>query len=87
LVVVAMHMEPFQFNALSLLAGEVNITGAKTYCNDYPAVIDLMTRGAYPLDGWVTTIPLEGFLDRGIVPLSHQQATKIMDDIAAADAR
>ncbi|HEV3114130.1 MAG TPA: 2,3-butanediol dehydrogenase [Candidatus Binataceae bacterium] len=87
LVVVAMHMEPFQFNALSLLAGEVNITGAKTYCNDYPAVIDLMTRGAYPLDGWVTTIPLEGFLDRGIVPLSHQQATKIMVDIAAADAR
>ncbi len=87
LVVVAMHMEPFQFNALSLLAGEVNITGAKTYCNDYPAVIELMTRGAYPLDGWVITIPMEGFLDRGIVPLSHQQATKIMVDVAAPGAR
>ncbi len=82
LVVVAMHMEPFPFNALSLLAGEVNITGSKTYCNDFPAVIELMTRGAYPLDGWVTTIPLEGFIDQGIVPLSQQQATKIMVDVA-----
>jgi (R,R)-butanediol dehydrogenase/meso-butanediol dehydrogenase/diacetyl reductase len=84
LVVVAMHMEPFQFNALSLLAGEVNITGSKTYCNDYPAVIDLMTRGAFPLEGWVSTIPLEGFIDRGVLPLSRQQATKIMVDVAAA---
>lgn len=81
LVVVAMHMEPFRFNALSLLAGEVNITGAKTYCNDYPAVIDLMTRGAYPLNGWVATVPMEDFMERGIVPLSHQQATKIMVEI------
>jgi (R,R)-butanediol dehydrogenase/meso-butanediol dehydrogenase/diacetyl reductase len=83
LVVVAMHMEPFPFNALSLLAGEVSITGSKTYCNDYPAVIDLMTRGAYPLEGWVSTIPLAGFIERGIVPLSHQQSTKIMVDITA----
>jgi (R,R)-butanediol dehydrogenase / meso-butanediol dehydrogenase / diacetyl reductase len=83
LVVVAMHMEPFQFNALSLLAGEVNITGSKTYCNDYPAVIELMTRGAFPLDAWVSTIPMEGFIDRGIVPLSHQQATKIMVGVSA----
>jgi|SRR5579875_49697 (R,R)-butanediol dehydrogenase/meso-butanediol dehydrogenase/diacetyl reductase len=82
LVVVAMHMEPFQFNALSLLAGEVNITGSKTYCNDYPAVIDLMARGAYSPDGWVTTIPMEGFIDRGIVPLHQQRATKIMVDVA-----
>jgi (R,R)-butanediol dehydrogenase/meso-butanediol dehydrogenase/diacetyl reductase len=84
LVVVAMHMEPFQFNALSLLAGEVTITGAKTYCNDFPAVIELMTRGAYPLDGWVSTIPMEDFVERGIVPLSRQQATKIMVDVAGA---
>jgi hypothetical protein len=26
---------------------------------------------------------MEGFIDRGIVPLSHQQATKIMVDVAA----
>jgi (R,R)-butanediol dehydrogenase/meso-butanediol dehydrogenase/diacetyl reductase len=82
LVVVAMHMEPFPFNALSLLAGEVNITGSKTYCHDYPAVIDLMTRGAYPVDGWVSTIPMDGFIERGILPLSHQALTKIMVDVA-----
>lgn len=82
LVVVAMHMEPFPFNALSLLAGEVNITGSKTYCHDYPAVIDLMTRGAYPVDGWVSTIPMEDFIERGIVPLSRQQSTKIMVEVA-----
>ncbi len=82
LVVVAMHMEPFPFNALSLLAGEVNITGSKTYCHDYPAVIDLMTRGAYPLDGWVSTIPMEDFIERGILPLSRQESTKIMVDVA-----
>jgi (R,R)-butanediol dehydrogenase / meso-butanediol dehydrogenase / diacetyl reductase len=84
LVVVAMHMEPFPFNALSLLAGEVNITGSKTYCHDYPAVIDLMTRGAYPVDGWVSTIPMEDFIEQGIVPLSRQQSTKIMVDIAGS---
>jgi (R,R)-butanediol dehydrogenase / meso-butanediol dehydrogenase / diacetyl reductase len=84
LVVVAMHMEPFAFNPIFLLAGEVNITGSKTYCNDYPAVIEMMTRGAFPLEGWVSTIPMEGFIDRGVVPLSRQQATKIMVDVAGA---
>jgi (R,R)-butanediol dehydrogenase / meso-butanediol dehydrogenase / diacetyl reductase len=87
LVVVALHMEPFQFNPMYLLAGEVNVTGSKTYCNDFPEVIRLMARGAYPLDGWVTTAPFDGFIDQGIVPLASQQGTKIMIDVAGTARR
>jgi (R,R)-butanediol dehydrogenase/meso-butanediol dehydrogenase/diacetyl reductase len=87
LVVVAMHMEPVQFHPIMLLAGEVNITGSRTYCNDYPAVIAAMARGAYPLDGWVSTIPFDGFIDQGIVPLQSQKAMKIMVDVAGTGAK
>lgn len=83
LVVVAMHMEPFPFNPLMFLAGEVNVTGSKTYCDDFPKVMELMARGAYPLDGWVTTVPFDGFIDQGIVPLNRQQAMKIMVDVGS----
>ena len=86
-VVVAMHMEPVEFHPIILLAGEVNITGSRTYCNDYPAVIASMARGAYPLNGWVSTVPFDGFIDRGIVPLMSQQAMKIMVDVAGTSAK
>ncbi len=87
LVVVAMHMEAFSFNPIMLLAGEVNVTGSRTYCHEFPKVMDLMARGAYPLDGWVSTIPFDGFLVQGVVPLNHQQAMKIMVDVAAIGAK
>jgi hypothetical protein len=45
-------------------------------------VIDQMARGAYPLDGWVSTVPFEGFIEDGIVPLQSQKAMKIMVDVA-----
>ena len=87
LVVVAMHMEAFSFNPIMLLAGEVNVTGSRTYCHEFPKVMDLMARGAYPLDGWVSTIPFDGFILQGIVPLNHQQAMKIMVDVAGVGAK
>ena len=85
-MVVAMHMQPVEFHPLVLLGGEVNITGSRIYCNDFPKVIALMERGAYPLDGWVSTVPFDGFIDRGIVPLNDQQAMKILIDVAGASA-
>ncbi len=87
LVVVAMHMEAFSFNPIMLLAGEVNVTGSRTYCHEFPKVMDLMARGAYPLDGWVSTVPFDGFILQGIVPLNRQQAMKIMVDVAGVGAR
>jgi (R,R)-butanediol dehydrogenase / meso-butanediol dehydrogenase / diacetyl reductase len=84
LVVVAMHMEPIKFQPLMLLAGEVNVTGSRTYCNDFPVVIDAMAHGAYPLDGWVSTVPFEGFIEQGVVPLQSQKAMKIMVDVGAS---
>jgi (R,R)-butanediol dehydrogenase/meso-butanediol dehydrogenase/diacetyl reductase len=86
LVVVAMHMQAFKFNPIMLLAGEVNVTGSKTYCDDFPKVMDLMARGAYPLEGWVSTVAFDGFIDRGVVPLNRQQAMKIMVDVAGSGA-
>lgn len=86
LVVVAMHMQAFQFNPIALLAGEVNVTGSKTYCDDFPKVMGLMARGAYPLDGWVSTVAFDGFIDQGIVPLNSQQAMKIMVNVAGTGA-
>jgi (R,R)-butanediol dehydrogenase / meso-butanediol dehydrogenase / diacetyl reductase len=87
LVVVAMHMQPLEFHPLTLLGTEMNITGSNTYCNDFPEVIALMARGAYPLEGWVSTVPFDHFIDQGIVPLQSQQAMKIMVDVGATAAK
>jgi hypothetical protein len=42
-----------------------------------------MAQGAYPLDGWVTTVPLADVVTRGLAPLRRQEALKVLIDVQA----
>lgn len=45
-----------------------------------PLVIDAMAAGAYQLDGWVSTIPLDDVVDHGFKVLRDGEAVKILVD-------
>jgi (R,R)-butanediol dehydrogenase / meso-butanediol dehydrogenase / diacetyl reductase len=62
-----------------LLASEITIRTSYAYCRDFPEVIALMTEGAYPLDGWVSTIPLDDLL-AGFERLRRGEAIKLLVD-------
>jgi (R,R)-butanediol dehydrogenase/meso-butanediol dehydrogenase/diacetyl reductase len=81
-VVVAIHHEPVVIPPFDLLMPEVHLTGVALSVNAFPAVIEEMARGSYPLDGWVETIPFEGLIEQGIERLRRQQGMKIVVDIA-----
>jgi len=82
-VVVAVHERPVELPPLSLLAGELTITGSVAYCNDFPAVIESMATGAYPVDPWVSTISLDDLVDFGFPALRDGDAVKILVDLGA----
>ena len=46
-----------------------------------PSVIDEAAAGAYPLDGWVETIPFESVIERGIERLRRQEGIKILVEV------
>jgi (R,R)-butanediol dehydrogenase/meso-butanediol dehydrogenase/diacetyl reductase len=81
-VVVAIHHEPVVIPPFDLLMPEVRLTGVALSVNAFPAVIEEMACGSYPLDGWVETIPFEGLIEQGIERLRRQQGMKIVVDIA-----
>jgi (R,R)-butanediol dehydrogenase / meso-butanediol dehydrogenase / diacetyl reductase len=85
-VVVAIHHEPVVIPPFDLLMPEVHLTGVALSVNAFPAVIEEMARGSYPLDGWVETIPFEGLIEQGIERLRRQQGMKIVVDVAGRSA-
>lgn len=61
-VVVAVHSYPLTLHPVSLLLGELSITGICAYDRqDFADVIDAMSRGVFDLSGWVTDVPYEAF--------------------------
>ncbi|MFK4762101.1 2,3-butanediol dehydrogenase [Microbacterium sp. ZW T5_45] len=63
-VVVAIHERPMQFLPTQLVMAETDIAGALAYLpEDFDAVIEAMSRGAYDTTGWVEEMPLEGVVD------------------------
>jgi (R,R)-butanediol dehydrogenase / meso-butanediol dehydrogenase / diacetyl reductase len=81
-VVVAIHHEPVVIPPFDLLMPEVRLTGVALSVHAFPHVIAEMAHGAYPLDGWVETIPFDGVVDRGIERLRRQEGMKILVDVA-----
>jgi (R,R)-butanediol dehydrogenase / meso-butanediol dehydrogenase / diacetyl reductase len=60
LVVLGIHERPMSFDPTSLLYRETAILGSGTYWDeDYSEVIELMARGAYPIDEWVEVRALD----------------------------
>lgn len=63
-VVVAIHERPMQFLPTQLVMAETDIAGALAYLpEDFDAVIEAMSRGAYDTTGWVQETPLEKVVD------------------------
>jgi len=83
-VVVAIHHHPVVIPPFDLLMPEVFLTGVAMSAHAFPSVIAEMAKGAYPLEGWVETIPFAGILTEGIERLRRQEGMKILVDIAAA---
>lgn len=85
-VVVATHMRPIEVPPMDILMSEVRITGVAQSCNAFPSVIEQMSAGTYPMEGWVETIPFDGLIRLGFERLHRQEGTKILVDIGGAGA-
>ena len=83
-VLVAHHRVPYPLRSASLIFTEVMLTGSLIYDDsDFRWVIDAMQRGVYPLDDWVTEIPLAPRRrGRGLAPLRAQRANKVVVRLA-----
>jgi (R,R)-butanediol dehydrogenase/meso-butanediol dehydrogenase/diacetyl reductase len=81
-VVVAIHHHPIVIPPFDLLMPEVFLTGVAMSAHAFPSVIAEMAAGAYPMDGWVETIPFNGIITDGIERLRRQEGMKILVDIA-----
>jgi (R,R)-butanediol dehydrogenase/meso-butanediol dehydrogenase/diacetyl reductase len=80
-VVVAIHHAPIVIPPFDLLMPEVYLTGVAMSAHAFPSVIAESALGAYPLDGWVETIPFDGIVDRGLERLRRQDGLKILVEV------
>jgi (R,R)-butanediol dehydrogenase/meso-butanediol dehydrogenase/diacetyl reductase len=67
---------------MQILMSEARITGVALSCNAFPSVIERMSGGAYPTQGWVETIPFDKLISDGFERLHRQEGTKILVDVA-----
>jgi (R,R)-butanediol dehydrogenase/meso-butanediol dehydrogenase/diacetyl reductase len=82
-VVVAIHTRPIEIPPMDMLMSEARITGVAFSCNAFPSVIEEMSAGAYPTEGWVETIPFDGLILQGFERLHRQEGTKILVDVGS----
>lgn len=85
-VVVAQHMRPIEIPPRDILTSEARITGVALSCKAFPSVIEQMSAGTYPLEGWVETIPFDAVIRQGFERLMRQEGIKIVVDVGGADA-
>ena len=80
IVLVAIPQQPLQLHAALLFMTEVDLRASTAYRGDFPLVIAAMAAGAYPTDGWITTIGLDDVISRGFEVLRGGNAMKILVD-------
>jgi len=85
-VVVAIHHLPVVIPPFDLLMPEVNVTGVAMSVNAFPSVIEAMSKGTYPLEEWVETIPFDAVLTGGLERLRRQEGLKILVDVGSSPA-
>lgn len=74
-VVVSVWAEPAPIQPNALLLKERSLIGVFTYCNDYPAVLNLMARGHFPVDAFVTDrIALSDVVEKGFDALINDKS-------------
>jgi (R,R)-butanediol dehydrogenase/meso-butanediol dehydrogenase/diacetyl reductase len=82
-VVVALHHErTLPLSAAHLVHNEVLLTGSLAYADEFPAVLQLMAAGAFPLDGWVRSIGFDRLVPDGFEALARQEAIKVLVRVA-----
>jgi (R,R)-butanediol dehydrogenase/meso-butanediol dehydrogenase/diacetyl reductase len=80
-VVVAIFEEPVAFNPGMLLRG-AEVVGSLGYAPGvFGHVIDAMAVGAYPTDGWVEHIALDGLVEDGFEALRAGRRMKVLVDL------
>jgi len=77
--IVAVPMGPLSIQPQPFRANLIRLT-ASTGRQDFPGTIAAMDRGDYPLDGWVSTIPLERIVEDGFEPLHRKERMKVLVD-------
>ena len=63
----------------TLVSGELTVRASYASCDEFPEVIELMAKGAYSLDSWVSTIPLTDLLE-GFDRLHRGECIKLVVD-------
>jgi (R,R)-butanediol dehydrogenase/meso-butanediol dehydrogenase/diacetyl reductase len=81
-VVVAIHTQPLQIQPMDILMSETRLTGVALSCGAFPSVIAEMAAGAYPVGGWVETIPFGRLISDGFERLHRQDGVKLLVDVA-----
>jgi (R,R)-butanediol dehydrogenase / meso-butanediol dehydrogenase / diacetyl reductase len=78
IVMVGIPHEPLPFDPIAMFMSEVTLRASNAYADDFPATILAMAAGAYPTDGWVTSIPFERLIPDGLEALHAGRAMKIL---------
>jgi (R,R)-butanediol dehydrogenase/meso-butanediol dehydrogenase/diacetyl reductase len=78
---VAIYEKPLTTPLLNLVMTESRIQGSLCYtAADFEAVIELMSRGVYDTEGWVTAIPIDDVIDEGFEALHAGKKMKVLVD-------
>ncbi|MFE4756782.1 2,3-butanediol dehydrogenase [Streptomyces mirabilis] len=80
IVVAGVHHQPLRLAPAPLMLGEIDVRPSMTYRGEFPLVIEAMAAEAYPLDGWVSTIPLTDIVKDGFEALRQGSAVKVLVD-------
>jgi (R,R)-butanediol dehydrogenase/meso-butanediol dehydrogenase/diacetyl reductase len=79
---VGIAHEALQIDPIALFQSEITVRASNAYSDDFPMVIGAMADGAYPLDGWVTSIAFDKLVDDGFEVLRAGRAMKILVELA-----
>jgi threonine dehydrogenase-like Zn-dependent dehydrogenase len=82
-VQVAVPMEPLHIEVARFRRNSTHLTASNDATPDaFRQVIDLMTDGHYPVDGWTETVPFADIVPAGFEPLNRQEKMKVLVDPA-----
>ena len=81
-VIVGIPQEALPFDPIQLFITEITLRASNAYADDFQATIESMAAGAYPIDGWVQTLPFEELIDDGFEVLRSGKAMKLLVELA-----
>nr|WP_250643450.1 alcohol dehydrogenase catalytic domain-containing protein [Frankia sp. AiPa1]MCL9762723.1 alcohol dehydrogenase catalytic domain-containing protein [Frankia sp. AiPa1] len=83
IVTVATYLQPVSLHPLLTMLSEIDLRASLAYQDDFPPVIELMAKGHFPTDAWVSTISLAE-VSAAFEHLDAGNGNKILVDLASA---